>query len=124
MSNLTSPLVGIDWGTSNRRAYVLDAGGTLIRQHADGFGILNVAGNFDASLRKLLQQLDVQPHNILMSGMVGSRNGWRETPYLAIDYPLSELPDAAVGIETSIPDVRCRIVPGYQCEDPHGLPDV
>ena len=117
-------LLGIDWGTSNRRAYVLDAQGNLVRQHSDDAGILHVAGDFEGSLRTLLQTLEIDSADVVMSGMVGSRNGWQQVPYLSTDQPLSALRDAMAEIETAIPGVRCRIAPGYQYVDPHGLPDV
>jgi 2-dehydro-3-deoxygalactonokinase len=124
MNEATTPLLGIDWGTSNRRAYVLDAQGRLARRHEDGSGILSVAGNFEASLKDLLQKFGLERADVLMSGMVGSRNGWREAPYLPVNQPLSRLADALMDIATTMPGVRCRMVPGYRYLDPHGTPDV
>ncbi|MDB5761766.1 MAG: hypothetical protein JWQ21_761, partial [Herminiimonas sp.] len=51
-------------------------------------------------------------------------NGWREVPYLPVDRPITALPDALVEIDAALPEVRCRIVPGYRFDDPHGTPDV
>lgn len=116
--------VGIDWGTSNRRAYVLGEQGELVRQHSDGFGILHVDGDFEGSLQALLKTLDLGAADVVMSGMVGSRNGWRQVPYLSADRPLTALPEALAGIDTALPGVRCRIAPGYRFLDMHGLPDV
>jgi 2-dehydro-3-deoxygalactonokinase len=124
MSQSTTTLLGIDWGTSNRRAYVLNAQGDLVRQHDDAAGILHVDGDFEGSLKNLLRALQLDRADVLMSGMVGSRNGWQQVPYLSVDQPLSRLQDALAEIETTIPDVRCRIAPGYQFVDEHGLPDV
>lgn len=124
MTTSIPTLVGIDWGTSNRRAYVLDANGDLVRQHSDESGILHVDGDFEGSLRILLQTLAIDRADIVMSGMVGSRNGWHQVPYLSVDQPVSALHDALAEIRTSIPGVRCRIVPGYRYIDPNGLPDV
>lgn len=124
MNATTAPLLGIDWGTSNRRAYLLDAQGSLVRQHEDGAGILNVAGNFEASLKDLLQSFALERADVLMSGMVGSRNGWKEAPYLSVDQPLATLADAVMEIPTTLSGVRCRVVPGYRYLDAHGIPDV
>jgi 2-dehydro-3-deoxygalactonokinase len=123
MTTPTAPLVGIDWGTSNRRAYVLDAHGQVVRQHRDELGILAVA-DFQSALADLLGLLELDRADVLMSGMVGSRNGWREVPYLSVDRPLSCLQDALQTVETNLPNVRCRIVPGYRFTDSLGLPDV
>ncbi|WP_019141042.1 2-dehydro-3-deoxygalactonokinase [Noviherbaspirillum massiliense] len=123
MAEPDTTLLGIDWGTSNRRAYLLDGQGRLVRRHEDGFGILSVAGDFEASLRELLEDLDVHPPQVLMSGMVGSRNGWHEIPYLSVDHPLSDLASAAADIGSTLP-MPCRIVPGYEYLDANGMPDV
>jgi 2-dehydro-3-deoxygalactonokinase len=124
MNASTAPLLGIDWGTSNRRAYVLDAQGRLVRQHEDDCGILGLAGNFEASLKDLLQRLQLERADVIMSGMVGSRNGWQEAPYLSEERPLSSLTDTLMEIPTTLPGVRCRVVPGYRYVDAHGTPDV
>jgi 2-dehydro-3-deoxygalactonokinase len=124
MMTTTRPLLGIDWGTSNRRAYLLDGDGGLVRQHDDDSGILKVAGDFKASLAALLETLQLDGADVVMSGMVGSRSGWREAPYLTVDSPLSRLPESLLEIDSGLPNVRCRIAPGYSYVDPHGLPDV
>jgi 2-dehydro-3-deoxygalactonokinase len=124
MNEATISLLGIDWGTSNRRAYLLDAQGRLVRRHEDGVGILSVAGNFEASLKDLLQRLGLERADVLMSGMVGSRNGWCEAPYLSVHQPLARLAEGLIDIPTTLPGVRCRIVPGYRYLDAHGTPDV
>ncbi len=117
-------LLGIDWGSSNRRAYVLDRQGRLLRRHADGEGILHVDGNFEASLRALMGTLQVDQAEVLMSGMVGSRNGWQEVAYLDVAHPLTRLGEALHEIPTGLIGTRCRIVPGYRFLDRHGMPDV
>jgi 2-dehydro-3-deoxygalactonokinase len=76
--NHTAALLGIDWGTSNRRAWWLAADGSVLAEHADDQGLLAVQGRFNASLRALHAQgpalADGAP--TVMSGMVGSTSGW------------------------------------------------
>lgn len=117
-------LLGIDWGSSNRRAYVLDRTGELLHRHEDEGGILQVQGDFEGSLRSLLQTLGLRSADIVMSGMVGSRNGWVQAPYLSTAEPLSELGRHLLPVPTVLPGIRCRIAPGYRYIDPNGLPDV
>lgn len=124
MIKTSTPLLGIDWGTSNRRAYLLDERGNLVRQHSDDAGILHVAGNFEVSLKDLLGLLQLEGANVVMSGMVGSRNGWQEVPYLSVDASLPQLPEVLAEVSTTLPNVRCRITPGYRYLDAHGVPDV
>ena len=40
-------LLGIDWGTSNRRAYLMQRGGAVLARHHDDQGLLAVQGKFD-----------------------------------------------------------------------------
>lgn len=124
MSETNPCLLGIDWGTSNRRAYVLDGHGQLLQRFEDGCGILGVADGFEASLVSLLRQLKIQPDRILMSGMVGSRHGWKEVPYLPTDFPLAKLGMALEDIDGVPNGIRCSIVPGYRFVDGNGTPDV
>src|SRR4051812_28372179 len=108
---MADTILGIDWGTTNRRAYVLDARGGLVRQHSDGLGIMAVGGDFGNSLKQLMQTLQVEHADVIMSGMVGSRNGWREAPYLDVSHPLDRLGEAMIEVPVSTGNVRCRIVP-------------
>jgi 2-dehydro-3-deoxygalactonokinase len=125
MNDSAGRVVGIDWGTTNRRAYVLDAGGALLTTHVDDCGIMNVgAGNFEASFAALMQTLQLTEAEVVLSGMVGSRNGWREVPYLGAADTLAELPAALVEIPSPLAGMRCRIVPGYRHADADGTPDV
>ncbi len=118
------PILGIDWGTTNRRAYLLDDGGKLARVHADDQGMLAVKGNFAASLRDLLASMQMTRGQVLMSGMVGSRNGWCDVPYLPVSRPLDQLASAMVAVESQLDGVTCQIVPGYRATDDAGMPDV
>lgn len=124
MSDSSMQLLGIDWGTSNRRAYVLDKDGGLLYRHEDNAGILNVDGRFRESLSNLLHMLKIDAADVIMSGMVGSRNGWQQVPYLNVEQPLRQLHDALVEIDSGLSNVRCRIVPGYEYTDANGMPDV
>lgn len=124
MGNDEQPLLGIDWGTTNRRAYLLDARGNLVRVHADDQGMLAVKGGFARSLHDLLLAMEMAQGQVLMSGMVGSRNGWRDVPYLDTSHPLHRLPAAMVEVDSERPGITCRIVPGYRSTDDAGMPDV
>ena len=109
-------LLGIDWGTSNRRAYLIERDGRLVRQHADGQGLLAVGGQFAASLEQLRAGMGVDPSvPVVMSGMVGSAGGWQEVPYLDIAEPLGHLPANLVEVRGH---PHCHIVPGYRSSTP------
>jgi 2-dehydro-3-deoxygalactonokinase len=114
-------LLGIDWGTSNRRAYLIGADGACLRKHEDAQGALAVQGHFPDALQALRQQLEVDPRvPVVMSGMVGSAQGWQEVAYLDNSVPLARLPETLVPV-TAAPG--CFIVPGY-CYRDHASVDV
>jgi 2-dehydro-3-deoxygalactonokinase len=56
--------------------------------------------------------------------MIGSGEGWRFVPCLGCERPIDALGNELVEVPTSLPNVRCRIVPGYQYVDDHGKPDL
>ncbi|MFL6673075.1 MAG: 2-dehydro-3-deoxygalactonokinase [Massilia sp.] len=111
---MTEQLLGIDWGTSNRRAYLVDRQGNCLRSHSDACGLLASQGRFGAALAELLAALQVDPHTpVVMSGMVGSAQGWQEVPYLGIEVALAELPRHLVAVREAGRPGRTAIVPGY-----------
>jgi 2-dehydro-3-deoxygalactonokinase len=114
-------LVGIDWGTSNRRAYLIDATGDCLATHEDDQGMLAARGRFAESLATLLEAMQVAPQvPVVMAGMVGSANGWREVPYLDTAIALSSLPDHLVRVDGHDLGRACLIVPGY-CQRSGGI---
>jgi 2-dehydro-3-deoxygalactonokinase len=113
-------LLGIDWGTSNRRAYLVDAEGSCVAWRADDQGMLAVRPDFAGSFAQLLAALDVGPGiPVVASGMVGSAQGWREIPYLDIATPLEALPDRLVRVDDPRAGRPCVIVPGYAQRGAH-----
>ena len=118
-------MIAIDWGTSSFRAYRLSEQGGVLEKREATLGILAVSdGNFAAALESQVGDwLDDGDAPVLMSGMIGSRQGWKEAPYAAC--PAGE-PEIAAGMV----DVnwgegrRAWIVPGLSCRDESGIPDV
>src|SRR4051794_30064634 len=73
--------IGVDWGTTNRRAYRIDASGKCADEFEDGKGVLSIAsGDFPAAIAEIRKRLGDQP--LLLPGMVGSNRGWIEAPYV------------------------------------------
>src|SRR4051794_6297332 len=117
MQSPRAALIGIDWGTTHRRAVALDAAGTCIGQADDDQGLVAASGRFEASLPALLDRLpplaDDAP--VVLSGMVGSARGWREVPYLDSGVPLAALGRHLTAVEApSLARHRCLIVPGVR----------
>ncbi len=77
--------IGLDWGTSSLRAYLLGSGGQLLDDRGSSQGIQHLpTGGFAEAFRGIAGEwTDRFPElPILAAGMVGSRNGWHEVPYV------------------------------------------
>ena len=82
------------------------------------------AGGFSAVLAEEVGAwLDREPGAIFMSGMIGSRQGWLEVPYVACPASLEAIGRACGAIEWEH-GRRVYIAPGLSCRDAHGVPDV
>jgi 2-dehydro-3-deoxygalactonokinase len=114
-------LVAIDWGTSVARAWCLDASGGITARRDVALGVKHVRdGNFEAALAKLLDALPIGLAPRVACGMIGSRQGWVEAPYVDCPASLTALSDHLV----EVPLGSLAIVPGVATRDAAGLPDV
>jgi 2-dehydro-3-deoxygalactonokinase len=118
-------MIGIDWGTTSLRAYRLDEAGAALEQRESAQGILSVPeGGFGAVLEaEIGPWLDAGESLVLLCGMIGSRQGWREAPYLPCPAGPAEI--AAAMVPLPLPGAaRCLLVPGLLTRGPEGVPDV
>jgi len=117
-------MIGIDWGTSSLRAYHLDAAGAVIARLETDQGILKVPqGGFREVLRALIDPWLLGGETlVLLCGMVGSRQGWQEAPYLPCPAGPEEIAQALTPLEFD--GARCLLVPGLSTADRAGAPDV
>jgi 2-dehydro-3-deoxygalactonokinase len=107
--------VGVDWGLSHRRTYVYGADGHCLHMREDEEGMLAARGSFATSLDALLGALGVHLETpVLMSGMVGDAQGWREIPCLGADVPPVALAQHLVRLQG-----QRFVVPGYAQRRPH-----
>ncbi|HEX8937314.1 MAG TPA: 2-dehydro-3-deoxygalactonokinase [Sphingomicrobium sp.] len=98
--------IAVDWGTTNRRAYLVDGSGRRIDEFEDHKGVLSVPGEgFGAAVGEIRERLGDKP--LLLAGMVGSNRGWKEAPYVSAPAGLDELAKALVWVGE-----REAIVPG------------
>jgi 2-dehydro-3-deoxygalactonokinase len=117
-------MIGIDWGTSSFRAYRLGPGGTVQETRMAPRGILAIeGGRFEEELlRQIGDWLAAGERQVLMSGMIGSRQGWVEAPYVPCPAGVAELAGALARVRFDGADVR--VVPGLCCTDVAGTPEV
>ena len=109
----TEGFIAADWGTTNRRAYLIDGAGECVDEFEDDKGILSVPkGGFEAAVFDIRERLG--DHPLLLAGMVGSNRGWIEAAYVPCPAGLSDLVEALVWPEEN----RTAIVPGVSFVDP------
>lgn len=93
-------LIALDWGTSSLRAYRLGADGQRLELRVLPWGIMQLpdAGNeenagFEAAFEQAcgdwLKAAPATP--VIAAGMVGSRQGWREAPYLEVPLAVAQI---------------------------------
>ncbi len=102
-------LIAVDWGTTHVRAMLLAAGGAVIEERHSDEGIGTLDGGHEAAFARLVAGWPHVP--AIMAGMVGSRQGWREAPYVPCPATPASLGAAMLRFETG--DGRpVAIVPG------------
>ena len=88
-------LIAVDWGTTNRRAYLMDESGKHSKEFEDGKGILSIEkGGFPAAVAEIRDRLGDKP--LLLAGMIGSNRGWVEAPYVPCPADISALASKVV----------------------------
>lgn len=114
-------IVAIDWGTSSLRGARLGADGAVLDERTSLQGILHVPpGGFDAVFAAQFGDWTRGDDVLcLISGMAGSRQGWREAPYCACPAGTADIGAALAWLQPQ----RLAIVPGLSCER-DGAPDV
>lgn len=117
-----SKLIAIDWGTSSFRAFLFSGEGTILSRVSSDRGILTVSeGGFEEVLREQLTSFgDTNGLPIICSGMITSRQGWLETPYVECPAGAEQLADNLREIETGLGTIY--MVPGVKQYSPE--PDI
>lgn len=108
---MVTPLgVGIDWGSSNIRAWLLRKDGEAIARNHISIGLREArTRGFRQVLHELLKPMPAAGElPIIACGMVGARDGWSEVPYVSC--PASSL--TIMGAAQPVPDGRLKILPG------------
>ncbi|MEM6666669.1 MAG: 2-dehydro-3-deoxygalactonokinase [Pseudomonadota bacterium] len=112
----------VDWGTTRFRLWLVDAAGHVVleRQSADGLDAGRARG-FETILEEQLGAVGApEGLPVVLCGMVGSRQGWVEAPYLSAPAALDHIAASAVTIPHKSRNIR--LLPGISQLDP--APDV
>ena len=119
-TRFSRPLIAVDWGTSSLRGARFDALGQRLEERQFARGILTVPpGEFPAVFQSCFGDwMQDAAALCLLSGMVGSRQGWQEAPYCPCPAGFAELGQHLLWLEPG----RLAIVPGLCTQQHDGLP--
>ena len=114
-------LIALDWGTTSARAYAVDRAGHVAASRSAPLGIQQLRqADFAEALARLLGDWATLRVPRFAAGMIGSRQGWVEAPYVECPATLDSLGERFA----FTPDRELAIVPGVLYVDEHGVPDV
>ncbi|MCP6755973.1 2-dehydro-3-deoxygalactonokinase, partial [Klebsiella pneumoniae] len=76
-------LLALDWGTTSARAYRMNPQGEVLAVRESALGIQHIRdGGFASALQSLLGDWSSLAAPRIACGMIGSRQGWIEAPYV------------------------------------------
>lgn len=116
-------LIGLDWGTSSLRGYVVSADSGVVESLGKPWGLQHLpAGGFEAAFHGLVGEWRRQWPDlpVVAAGMVGSRQGWREVPYVECPADADTIARGLLAFDSQAG--RIHLVPGVIQRGP--LPNV
>lgn len=118
-----SGFVAIDWGSTNFRAYRVDAIGGVIDRLESPLSIATMSKDeIRDTVDGVVDRWPNESESLYCCGMVGSSVGWQEVPY--VDCPtrpqelVAKVPTIEIGAN------KLHISPGLACISTFGVPDV
>jgi 2-dehydro-3-deoxygalactonokinase len=114
-------LIGLDWGSTNARAFAFDLNGDVVhRAHSNaGAMTLTSVAAFDAALVELVGAWQSHGERVPMiaCGMVGARGAWVEAGYCTTNADAAALKSAIVSVPTTL-GIVLQVVSGIKSEAP------
>lgn len=115
-------MIVVDWGTTNLRAYLCRDDGTIEKRLEDNRGIRSICSrDYPGVLNEIVDRLEARQQTIFISGMAGSRNGWREIPYRPAPVTLCQL---GASLQALPAPFEGYLVPGIRITADDGSSDV
>ncbi|WP_104202244.1 2-dehydro-3-deoxygalactonokinase [Billgrantia saliphila] len=107
--------IAVDWGSSNLRAWAMDESGEALARADSERGMLSLTpAEYEPTLLEAigawLPRTGKLP--VLVCGMAGARQGWREAAYLPVPTRLDGLARGAVRPPLNDPRLEVRLLPG------------
>ncbi|EWH00750.1 2-dehydro-3-deoxygalactonokinase, partial [Halomonas sp. BC04] len=107
--------IGVDWGSSRLRAWALDINDEVLACGSSERGMLSLApSEYESTLLQVIGDWlpDSGRLDVLICGMAGARQGWREAAYLTLPTRLDALARGAVAPPCQDPRLWVRLLPG------------
>jgi 2-dehydro-3-deoxygalactonokinase len=120
----STSFLAVDWGTTNLRAWVVAADGSVTADRDFPLGVSRLApGEAARSFKDTVRPaLGAQGLPAIACGMVGSNMGWEQVNYFDCPADLETLAGGLRRVAGEDPPVW--IVPGLRCRRSDGAPDV
>lgn len=116
---MTTDWIAVDWGTSHLRVWLMSNEGAVLKSltSSKGMGTLSPAEYESALLDLVADDLGNGATPVVICGMAGARQGWKEAPYATVP---CEPPSALNGttVETKDPRLAVYILPGVSQSSP------
>jgi 2-dehydro-3-deoxygalactonokinase len=120
----SNDVIVVDWGTSSFRAFRIADDGAIVDRRSSARGIMHVPdGRFAETLRNEVGDwLKAGENRVLLAGMIGSRQGWKEAPYVPCPAGAAEL--GAALVDVPFDGAQVKLVPGMNGVDLSGIAEV
>ena len=119
----TDGLIALDWGTSSLRAWLVSPDGSVRARRHENWGIMHLPdGGYPAAYAAITESWHDRPRPAIACGMIGSRQGWLEAPYLPTPAGLEELAGSLRTIQAD--SGLLHVVPGMLDVNDPASPDV
>ncbi len=116
-------IIGINWGSSNLRAYLIAPDGRLIDTHEEPAGVATLSREGMVVAADSIRARWPKAAHAYAAGMIGSNVGWVDAGY--VDCPAGAEAVARQLVATRIGRLELQIVPGMACvRAVDGAPDV
>lgn len=116
-------IIGINWGSSNCRAYLIGTDGRAHDMLELAAGVTTLTRDGMVAVANQIRRRWPEAGHAYAAGMIGSNVGWTDAGYL--DCPASIDAVAQGLVATRIGDLAVDIVPGLACvREADGAPDI
>lgn len=120
---MSNGFIALDWGTTSFRAYLVDPSGQVADTISAPEGILSVTyGDFERALERHIGGWNTSLP-VMAAGMITSRQGWIELPYLPCPASAADLAQA-LHHHTTASGRRIAFATGLSYRSADGMPDV